>query len=75
MCEECQSIDLTLIQWEKGQAEARNGHHTLQCLPFLNTHRLWPIVFLHLEAIGEARLSKHDSSAGGGVLQAQNPYE
>ena len=51
-------------------AEARNGHHTLQCPPFLNAHGLWPIAFLQLEAIGEARLGKHDSSSGDSVLQA-----
>ena len=59
-------------------AAAKNGHHTLQCPPFLNTHGLWPIVFVHLEAIGEARLGKPDLSAGDSVLwvwsTARNPY-
>ena len=44
---------------EQELAEARNGHHTLQYLPFPNAHGL----FLHLEAIGEARLGKRDLSA------------
>ena len=59
-------------------AEVRNEHHTLQYVTFPNDHGLWPIAFLHLEAIGEARLGECDLSAGGGVLRtwpnARKPY-
>ena len=60
------------IHWEKGklEAQARNGYHTLvPCLPFHNTHRLWPIAFLNLEAVGKIRLGKSDSPAGSSVLR------
>ena len=63
---------------EQELAEAWNGHHTLQYMPFPNAHGLWPNMFLHFKAIGEARRGKHDLSAGSGVLRVwpttQNPY-
>ena len=53
---------------EQELVEARDRHHALCCSSFFNAHRLWPIAFLNLEAVGETRLSKCDSPAGVGVL-------
>ena len=58
------------IGGEQELAEGRNRHHAQWCLPFFHDHELWPFAFLNLEAIGKTRLGKHDSPAGGGVLQA-----
>ena len=75
MCEECQGIDPALIQWEKGKLEVNRNWQRLgmdithySARYFLMLMDCGPSRFLHLEAIGKARLSKCDLSAGGGVL-------
>ena len=61
-CEECQSIDPAPVHWEKGTLEVDDNW---QRVGMDITHygayhflmlRLWPVMFLNLEAIGKTRL-------------------
>lgn len=73
-------------EWEKRKAEGEqkiaevtNRHHAYGCWPFLDAYRLWSVAFFHLEAVGQTRLGKHNSTTGGCVLwvwpTVQAPYK
>ena len=67
--EECQSIDLAPIHWEKGKLEldgnwqTYDGYHALWCLLFFDANRLWPIALFNLEAVSEIEFGNCDLPA------------